>query len=160
MNSENPKVGILMGSKSDKKVMEGAIKTLNFFGVSYEVAVVSAHRCPDHIKEYSENVSNRGLKVIIAGAGMAAHLAGAVAANTVLPVIGVPIASGPLNGVDALYSTVQMPTGIPVATVAINGAKNAAFLACQIIANEDIELMAQLIGYRRQQMIEILSENE
>ena len=134
------KVGIIMGSDSDLPVVEKAINTLNDFGVPFEVHVFSAHRTPEEAKTFSANARENGFGAIIAAAGMAAHLAGAVAANTTLPVIGIPVKGSALDGIDALLSTVQMPSGIPVATVAINGAKNAAILATQIIgvSNEDI----------------------
>src|SRR5688572_24095340 len=124
-----PWVGILMGSDSDKPVMEKAAKVLSEFGIPFEFKVLSAHRLPDAVAEYSITAESRGIEVLIAGAGMAAHLAGALAANTTLPVIGVPLASGSLNGLDALLATVQMPSGVPVATVAIDGAANAAYLS-------------------------------
>ncbi|MCK4506490.1 MAG: 5-(carboxyamino)imidazole ribonucleotide mutase [Candidatus Aegiribacteria sp.] len=139
-------VGILMGSESDREVMKHTSDILKDLDIPCEVHVMSAHRTPDKVKEYSSTASERGLKVIIAGAGLAAHLAGAVAAHTILPVIGVPLAAGPLNGMDSLLSTVQMPKGIPVATVAIgsHGARNAAYLAAQIIALEDENIAAKL----------------
>ncbi len=139
-------VGILMGSESDKEVMKLTSEVLRSLEIPCEVNVMSAHRTPDKVKEYASSASERGLKVLIAGAGLAAHLAGAVAAHTILPVIGVPLASGPLNGMDSLLSTVQMPRGIPVATVAIgsHGARNAAYLAAQIIALENPEVAARL----------------
>jgi len=143
-NPSSPLVGILMGSDSDLSVMEKAAATLQEMGVPFELNISSAHRMPDKTAEYARTARERGLAVIIAGAGMAAHLAGVVAAHTTLPVIGVPLKSGALKGVDALYSTVQMPPGIPVATVAIDGAVNAAFLACQIIAVHDAELAKRL----------------
>jgi len=139
-------VGILMGSKSDMETMEKTAVVLDELGVGYEMNVMSAHRTPEKVAEYASSAAERGLSVIIAGAGLAAHLAGAVAANTVLPVIGVPMEAGPLNGLDALLSTVQMPKGIPVATVAIgsHGARNAAYLAAQIIALGDEGLSRRL----------------
>jgi phosphoribosylaminoimidazole carboxylase PurE protein len=139
-------VGILMGSESDREVMKHTSDILKDLDIPFEVNIMSAHRTPDKVKEYSSTASKRGLKVIIAGAGLAAHLAGAVAAHTILPVIGVPLAAGPLNGMDSLLSTVQMPKGIPVATVAIgsHGARNAAYLAAQIIALEDENISAKL----------------
>ena len=139
-------VGILMGSESDKEVMKLTSEVLNSLEIPCEVNIMSAHRTPDKVKEYASSASERGLKVLIAGAGLAAHLAGAVAAHTILPVIGVPLAAGPLNGMDSLLSTVQMPKGIPVATVAIgsHGARNAAYLAAQIIALENSEVAARL----------------
>jgi phosphoribosylaminoimidazole carboxylase PurE protein len=135
-----------MGSESDMEVMQLTSKVLEDLGIPCEVRIMSAHRTPDLVRDYSSTAADRGLKVIIAGAGLAAHLAGAVAAHTVLPVIGVPLAAGPLNGMDALLSTVQMPKGIPVATVAIgsHGARNAGWLAAQIIALEDTGLASRL----------------
>ena len=139
-------VGILMGSESDRDVMKYTSDILKELDIPFEVNVMSAHRTPSKVREYSSTASERGLKVLIAGAGMAAHLAGAVAAHTILPVIGVPLAAGPLNGMDSLLSTVQMPKGIPVATVAIgsHGARNAAYLAAQIIALEDESIASKL----------------
>lgn len=139
-------VGILMGSESDREVMKHTSDILKDLDIAFEVNIMSAHRTPDKVREYSSTASERGLKVLIAGAGLAAHLAGAVAAHTILPVIGVPLAAGPLNGMDSLLSTVQMPKGIPVATVAIgsHGARNAAYLAAQIIALEDENVAAKL----------------
>lgn len=129
-----PLVGILMGSESDLTVMEKAAQVLKDLDVPYEIDISSAHRLPEKTAEYARTARERGIEVIIAGAGMAAHLAGAVAAHTTLPVIGVPVSSGALRGLDALLSTVQMPPGIPVATVGIDGAKNAGFLACAILS--------------------------
>ena len=131
---EKPLVGILMGSESDLPVMEKAAAVLREMGVSYEMDISSAHRLPEKTVHYAKTARTRGLEVVIAGAGMAAHLAGILAAHTTLPVIGVPVASGALNGLDALYSTVQMPPGVPVATVGIDAAKNAAYLACEILS--------------------------
>jgi len=143
-----PLVGILMGSDSDLQVMEKAAEVLRDMGVPFEMDVSSAHRLPDKTVEYAKTARERGVEVLIAGAGMAAHLAGVVAAHTTLPVIGVPLKSGALNGVDALYSTVQMPPGIPVATVAIDGAKNAAYLACSILSIKHPEIAEQLAAFR------------
>ena len=145
-----PLVGILMGSESDRPRMEGASKVLDELEVPYEVHVMSAHRTPDAVAAYAGGAAERGIKVLIAGAGMAAHLAGAMAARTILPVIGVPLDGSPLNGLDALLATVQMPPGIPVATVAIGnaGAKNAGFLAAQIIALQDEALASRLRNRR------------
>lgn len=139
-------VGILMGSESDRDVMKLTSEVLGDLEIPFEVNVMSAHRTPGKVKEYASNAAERGLKVLIAGAGLAAHLAGAVAAHTILPVIGVPLAAGSLGGLDSLLSTVQMPKGIPVATVAIgsHGARNAAYLAAQIIALENPEVAARL----------------
>ena len=144
-----PLVGILMGSESDWPVMEGGARILKDFGIPFEIRVLSAHRTPDASKEYAENAHGRGVKVIIAGAGMAAHLAGVLAGCTPLPVIGVPIASGNLKGLDALFATVQMPSGVPVATVAIGGAKNAAVLAVQILATSNPDLLKQMVNYKK-----------
>ena len=139
MDSEKPVVGIVMGSDSDWPLVKKACDTLDKFGVSYETRVISAHRTPDVALEYSKSAEGRGLKVIIAAAGGAAHLGGVLAAGTVLPVIGIPIAGGALNGLDALYATVQMPSGVPVACVACGsaGPTNAALLAVQILGMED-----------------------
>jgi len=139
-----PAVGILVGSKNDMPVLEKCTQRLEALGVEYEISVRSAHRDPEGVSEYAGTARERGLKVMICAAGMAAHLAGAVAARTTLPVIGVPVAAGPLNGLDAMLATVQMPTGVPVATVAINGAANAAVLAAQILALSDGELAERL----------------
>ena len=146
---DKPKVGVVMGSQSDWDVMQHAARVLKDFGVAFESQVVSAHRTPDKMFEYAESARDRGLQCIIAGAGGAAHLAGVVAAHTVLPVIGVPMASA-LNGLDSLLSTVQMPKGIPVATVAIgaSGAANAGLLAVAILATSRPDLRAKLRAYR------------
>ena len=138
------KVGIIMGSDSDLPIVSKAVDMLKSFGVPYEVHIFSAHRTPAEARDFSVNARENGFGAIIAAAGMAAHLAGAIAANTTLPVIGIPCKSSNLDGLDALLSTVQMPTGIPVATVAINGAGNAALLAIQILAVEDKELANKL----------------
>ena len=143
-------VGIIMGSDSDMPVMEKAQAVLDRFGVSHEIEVMSAHRKPARVAEYATSAADRGLKVIIAGAGLAAHLPGVVAAHTTLPVIGVPLFQEGLAGADALYSCVQMPPGVPVATVAIGGAKNAAVLATQIIATGDEDLSKKLQEYKRE----------
>jgi 5-(carboxyamino)imidazole ribonucleotide mutase len=141
-------VGIIMGSDSDLPVMEKAAEVLKEMGVTYEIDISSAHRLPEKTAEYAKSARKRGIEVIIAGAGMAAHLAGVIAAHTTLPVIGVPLKSGALNGADALYATVQMPAGIPVATVAIDGAKNAAYLACSILSIKYPEYAKKLDAYR------------
>ncbi len=141
-------VGIIMGSDSDLPVMSEAAKVLDEFGVEYELTVVSAHRTPDRMYEYAKTAKERGLKLIIAGAGGAAHLPGMTAAITSLPVIGVPIKTRALSGVDSLYSIVQMPGGIPVATVAINGGKNAGLLAVQTLAAFDDELSVKVLKYK------------
>lgn len=146
------KVAILMGSKSDEEIMQYCEKYLQHFGVDYEKRVLSAHRNPIETIEFARSAESNGFKVIIAGAGMAAHLPGIIAANTTLPVIGVPLPSSELNGVDALYSIVQMPPGIPVATVAIGkaGAINAAVLAVEILALQNEELRKKLEEFRKQ----------
>ena len=143
-------ISILMGSKSDYEVMREAVKVLEKFQVPYEVVITSAHRTPERTHSYVKEAEEKGAKVFICGAGMAAHLAGVVASLTTKPVIGVPMSSGMMDGLDALLSTVQMPGGMPVATVAVGkaGAKNAAYLALQILANDDEELKAKLIEDR------------
>jgi 5-(carboxyamino)imidazole ribonucleotide mutase len=142
----SPSVGILVGSKSDLPVMEKCTNRFEDLGIDYELEVRSAHRSPEAVAEYVTSAPERGIKVFICAAGMAAHLAGAVAARTNLPVIGIPIAAGTLGGFDALLATVQMPSGVPVATVAVNGAANAAVLAAQILALSDSELAQRLEG--------------
>jgi len=142
------KVGIVMGSTSDLPVVEKAIAVLQEYGVPMEVRVLSAHRCPEEAREFAAGARESGFSVLIAAAGMAAHLAGALAANTTLPVIGIPCKSGGLAGMDALLSTVMMPSGMPVATVAIDGAKNAALLAIQILAVTDTALAEKLESAR------------
>ena len=141
------KVGIVMGSDSDMPIMKKAADVLEQLGVEFEMTIISAHREPDVFFEYAKSAEEKGFKVIIAGAGMAAHLPGMTAAMTVLPVIGVPVQTKALGGVDSLYSIVQMPPGIPVATVAINGAQNAGLLAAKILATEDVELRERLKAY-------------
>lgn len=153
------KIGIIMGSDSDLPTVSKAVDTLKSFGVPYEVHVFSAHRTPIEAKEFSADARKNGFGAIIAAAGMAAHLAGAIAANTTLPVIGIPIKSGNLNGIDALLSTVQMPSGIPVATVAIDGAVNAALLCIQILAVTDGELAQKLDEKRRADSQKVLDKN-
>ena len=153
------KVGVIMGSDSDLPVVEKAINTLAEFGVPFEVHVFSAHRTPVQAKEFSENARANGFGAIIAAAGMAAHLAGAIAANTTLPVIGIPVSSANLDGLDALLSTVQMPSGIPVATVAVNGAANAAMLAIQMLAIEDTALADKLNAARAAGAEKVLAKN-
>ena len=143
-----PLVGILVGSDSDLPVMEKAAEVLREMGVSYEMDISSAHRLPEKTARYATTARQRGVHVLIAGAGMAAHLAGTLAAHATLPVIGVPLESGALKGVDALYSTVQMPRGIPVATVGINGAENAAYLACEILSIKYPEIARKLEDFR------------
>ncbi|MCQ2555408.1 MAG: 5-(carboxyamino)imidazole ribonucleotide mutase [Clostridia bacterium] len=154
------KVGIIMGSDSDLPVVEKATAVLDEFGVPYEVHVYSAHRTPLEAKVFSESAKEKGFGVLIAFAGMAAHLAGAVAANTTLPVIGVPCKGSVLDGMDALLSTVMMPTGIPVATVAINGGGNAALLALQMIALTDLELGKKLDEKRKKDAAKVLEKDE
>ena len=153
------KVGIIMGSDSDLPVVEKAINTLKEYGVPYEVHVYSAHRTPFEARDFSVNARKNGFGAIIAAAGMAAHLAGAIAANTTLPVIGIPVKSTNLDGLDALFSTVQMPTCIPVATVAINGAANAALIAIQILAVTDEELASKLDKARTEGAEKVLAKN-
>lgn len=144
----NAKVAVLMGSANDRETMARAAEVLERFGVAHEVHVMSAHRTPEAVAAFARQAREQGFAAIICGAGMAAHLAGAVAANTTLPVIGVPLGGGALGGIDALLSTVQMPTGIPVATVAVNGAANAALLAVEILAVRDERLAKELAAYR------------
>ena len=153
------KIGIIMGSDSDLPVVEKAIDTLKEFGVPYEVHVFSAHRTPVEAKEFSANARANGFGAIIAAAGKAAHLAGAIAANTTLPVIGIPVKASTLDGLDALLSTVQMPAGIPVATVAIDGAANAALLALQILSVNDEEVAAKLDAQRKSASENVLKKN-
>jgi len=150
MKSENSLVGVVMGSISDAETMKGCMETLKELDIPHEVKVLSAHRTPDLTKKYAVTAAERGLEVIIAGAGWAAHLAGFMAAHTTLPVIGIPIDSSPFNGMDALLSTVQMPPGIPVATVAVGsgGAKNAAVLAAQILALNHASVAKKVKQYR------------
>ncbi len=153
------KIGIVMGSDSDLPVVSKAIDTLKEYGIPFEVHVYSAHRTPVEAKEFSASARQNGFGAIIAAAGMAAHLAGAIAANTTLPVIGIPVQSKNLGGMEALLSTVQMPSGIPVATVAIDGATNAALLAIQILAVEDAELAAKLDAARAEGAKKVLLKN-
>ncbi len=153
------KVAVVMGSDSDLKVVEKAILTLKDYGVETEVHIYSAHRTPLEAKQFTESARDNGIGVIIACAGKAAHLAGAIAANTTLPVIGIPIKASALEGVDALLSTVQMPAGIPVATVAIDGAENAALLAIQILAVEDKTLAEKLQQARSVKKAKILEKD-
>jgi len=144
----NPRVGVIMGSDSDLPTMQGAIDVLVEFGVEYEARVVSAHRTPDEMLEYARGAADRGLEVIVAGAGGAAHLPGMTASMTPLPVIGVPVALQQLEGLDSLLSIVQMPAGIPVATVAIGNARNAGLLAVRILANSDEKLRAAMVRFQ------------
>ena len=160
MSDNKIEVGIIMGSDSDLPVMEESIKVLKEFGIGYEVKVLSAHRTPNQHAEYSRTAMNRGLKVIIAAAGGAAHLPGVTAAQTTLPVIGVPIKGKALEGMDALLSIVQMPPGIPVATVAVNGAKNAAILAAEIIGLVNPEIQKKLAEYKIKMERDSLAKND
>lgn len=148
----HPVVGIVMGSESDREVMGEAEKLLDRFGIGYETVVSSAHRNPQKTRDYAQSAKDRGLKVIIAGAGMAAHLAGVIASETDLPVVGVPLEGSALNGLDALYSMVQMPAGVPVGTMAIGraGAKNAAVFAAQVLALSDEEVARQLRQFKEE----------
>ena len=154
------KVAVIMGSDSDLPIVEKAINTLKKYGVPTEVHVFSAHRTPEESKNFSQSAIENGFGAIIAAAGKAAHLAGAIAANTTLPVIGIPVKSSTLDGLDALLSTVQMPSGMPVATVAIDGAENAALLAIQILAVTDSELSEKLIKAREENKKAVLEKNE
>ena len=155
-----PIVSIIMGSTSDLPVMEKAAQLLNDLHVPFEMNALSAHRTPEAVEEFAKNAAGRGIKVIIAAAGMAAALPGVIAANTTLPVIGVPVKGSVLDGVDALYSIIQMPPGIPVATVAINGAMNAAILAVQMLALSDTELAAKFADYKTGLKKKIVKANE
>ena len=147
---QQPVVGIIMGSQSDMPTMEGCTKELEELGVPYELVIASAHRKPNVVHEWAETAADRGIKVIIAAAGKAAHLGGVVAAFTPLPVIAVPMKTSDLGGLDSLLSMVQMPSGVPVATVAINGAKNAAILACQMLGTSMPEYRAKVVELKRQ----------
>ena len=153
-----PLVGIIMGSESDLEIMKGAAEMLRQFEVEPELTIVSAHRTPERLRDYASKAKDRGLKVIIAGAGGAAHLPGVVAAFSPLPIIGVPILSKSLNGVDSLYSIVQMPSGIPVATVAINGAKNAGILAAQIIGTGNSDIQQKVIAFKKKLEQQVLNK--
>jgi len=157
-----PQVLILMGSNSDFAVVEETVKMLKEFDIPFEVTIASAHRTPERVRKISCEAEGRGIEVIIAAAGAAAHLAGAVAAHTLLPVIGVPIDSSPLHGFDALLSTVQMPPGVPVATMAVGkaGAKNAALFAAQILAKKDRSLFKKLLAYRERVASEVEAKAE
>ena len=153
------KIGIVMGSDSDLPIIRKATETLESFGIPYEVHIYSAHRTPEQARDFALNARANGFGAIIAAAGMAAHLAGAIAANTTLPVIGIPCKSSNLDGMDALLSTVQMPSGIPVATVAINGGANAALLCAQILAVSDAELAAKLDAKRKSDADAVLAKD-
>ncbi|MBE6993325.1 MAG: 5-(carboxyamino)imidazole ribonucleotide mutase [Ruminococcaceae bacterium] len=154
------KVIVVMGSDSDLQVMEGSIRVLRSFGVPFDVRIVSAHRTPAAAEELSKTAEEQGAGVIIAAAGKAAHLAGVLAANTVLPVIGVPVKSSTMDGLDSLLSTVQMPSGIPVATVAINGAENAALLAVQILSGSEPSLREAMRQYKKDMERKIIEKDE
>ncbi len=156
---QNVKVAVIMGSDSDLPTLKGCIKTLKEFGVPVEVHIMSAHRTPHAAAEFSENAKNNGFGVIIAAAGKAAHLAGVLAAHTILPVIGIPIKASTLDGLDALLSTVQMPKGIPVATVTIDGAENAALLAIQMLALSDPDLSVKLTEYKEKMVNEVMKKD-
>lgn len=147
---EKPMVGIIMGSDSDLSIMKDAAVILEKLGVSYEMTIISAHRTPERAEEYARTAAERGLQVIIAGAGKAAHLAGVLAAFTPLPVIGVPILTSSLSGADSLYSMVQMPNGVPVAVVALNGAANAGILAAQMIGTGDLKVREAIAHYKEE----------
>lgn len=151
------RVGVIMGSKSDYEVMKDAVSVLEEFGIEYEKKIVSAHRTPDLLCEYAKTAKSRGIEVIIAGAGGAAHLPGMTASMTTLPVVGVPVKSRALNGVDSLLSIVQMPGGVPVGTMAINGAKNAALYAISILGITDKDVSKKLEMYREKQTKDVLS---
>jgi len=148
MNLTGIKISIVMGSKSDESIMKGAADILDEFGIGYEIKVLSAHRMPNKTIEFAKNANLKGIEVIIAGAGKAAHLPGVIASYTIIPVIGVPIKSDDLQGLDSLLSMVQMPPGIPVATVAINGSKNAGILALEILSLKDSEIRKKLIEFK------------
>ena len=159
MKKGSPIVGIIMGSDSDLPVMQKAEQVMIHLGIPYEIDIVSAHRTPDKTSEYGKTARERGLKVVIAGAGGAAHLPGMVAAHTTLPVIGVPIETKVLKGLDSFLSIIQMPTGIPVATVAINGAKNAGILAAQIIGSGDADMRAKVSAYKEKMAKDITTKD-
>ncbi len=158
-NSKEPVVAVIMGSDSDFPVLKGCIKTLKEFGVMVEVMVCSAHRTPDKAAEFAKNAENNGIDVIIAAAGKAAHLPGVLAAYTVLPVIGIPVKSSTMDGLDSLFSIVQMPSGIPVATVAIDGAENAALLAVQILSTAHPDLRDKMKEFKKKLAAKIEAKN-
>lgn len=155
----DPVVGIVVGSDSDLPVVKGAVEILERLGVAWELVIASAHRTPELAADYASRAAGRGIRVLIGAAGGAAHLAGALAARTNLPVIGLPVGGGALQGVDALYATVQMPPGVPVATVGINGAANAALLAARIVALDDGGCAARLDEYRRAQSVAVAEKS-
>jgi 5-(carboxyamino)imidazole ribonucleotide mutase len=158
--TKNPRVGILMGSDSDLEIMKEASEVLKQFEIEYEIKILSAHRTPKRAAEYAETAHTRGIKVIIAGAGGAAHLAGVIAAFSPLPIIAVPIKSKSLEGLDSLLSMVQMPSGVPVATVAINGAKNAGILAAQILGVDNASIQKKVLEYKAKLEREVIAKNE
>jgi 5-(carboxyamino)imidazole ribonucleotide mutase len=158
--SNQVQVAIIMGSDSDLTIMKEASDILNDFGITSEMKIISAHRSPHLLAEYSTNVKDRGIKVLIAGAGAAAHLPGVMAAYTPLPVIGVPIKSKSLDGLDSLLSIVQMPSGVPVATVAINGSKNAGILAAQILGTANMDIQKKIIDFKKKLSEESIKKNE
>ncbi len=158
--SNTIQVGIVMGSDSDLPVMKTASEILNEFGIANEMKIISAHRSPHLIAEYASSAHEKGMKVIIAGAGAAAHLPGVIASFTPLPVIGVPVKSASLEGLDSLLSIVQMPSGVPVATVAINGSKNAGILAAQILGTSKTEIQNQIINFKKKLSEESIKKNE
>jgi 5-(carboxyamino)imidazole ribonucleotide mutase len=159
MTTDKARVAVLMGSDSDWEVMSGAVRRLHGLGVTCDVHVMSAHRTPERVSEYVKGAPGRGIAVFIVGAGAAAHLAGAVAANTRLPVIGVPLNATSLNGLDALLATVQMPSGVPVATVAVGGADNAGILAAQILALGDSQLAAALDKMKAEMAVKVAEKD-
>jgi 5-(carboxyamino)imidazole ribonucleotide mutase len=160
MKEKNPQVGIIMGSDSDFPVMQEASKVLDEFGVGYEIKVASAHRSPDYTAKYVKSAQKRGIKVIIAGAGGAAHLPGVAASMFPLPVIGVPIMTKSLKGMDSLLSIVQMPGGVPVATVGINNAKNAGLLSVQILASGNSSLLKKMLSYKNKMESDVIIKNK
>ncbi len=157
---EKPVVAVIMGSQNDYEKVEPGISLLRDFGVSTQVRILSAHRTPDEVKRFVQQGEKQGIKVFICAAGMAAHLAGVVASHTTRPVIGIPISSGALNGIDSLYSTVMMPPGIPVATVAINGSQNAAYLALEIIQDSFPEVAQKLKDQRKKMVKKVLEADK
>jgi 5-(carboxyamino)imidazole ribonucleotide mutase len=158
--NNSPKIGIIMGSDSDLQTMKAAAEICELFEIDYEMKVISAHRTPDGMANYGKTAHRRGIKIIIAGAGGAAHLPGMIAAYSPLPVIGVPVLSKSLSGIDSLYSIVQMPPGVPVATVAIGGAKNAGLLAIQILATSDADLLEKMLKYKQEIAAESMNKND
>ncbi len=158
--TDKAKVAIIMGSDSDLKIMKDAAMVLEDFDIPFYMDIMSAHRTPEIAAEFSSNAHKNGIKVIIAAAGLAAHLAGAIAGHSPLPVIGVPIAGGKLQGIDSLLSTVQMPPGVPVATVAVNGAKNAALLAIQMLATGDDNLLQKFIDFKEAQAVKVRQKSD